>query len=483
MHRPVVFIAQSLSKHVFILCENYFLRTCSVLESKTCDIENRKYVQQFIVRLSLLYMEDRVSEESYTMAFLESMVMSEGSVAVCSHESPDPGPSALFVRRRSSSLTSPLGDQLKGVKRCKSGELCVVCGDTASGVHYGVSSCNGCKTFFRRVVLENRTYSCKGDGNCLVDKRMRCGCRHCRYKKCVAVGMDRSELNMERRRKRKSFHFERTPEIAHSLEDPLIEELLVKEHSFLVVLTSTLAPIHSSIPEALARPSTFDTELNVHEQCQMDLGKQMNFSYWRAKTLSTVIEWMKSFAVFQELPEQDQQILIIHSSFSNMVFSEAFHTPDRYADRIIYPDNLCVFRNFAANIQKERSGLIPTIVAVINQILVPIRQMNLTNIEYVLLQTIILFDPECLTLSPASIVAVRDYRLQVLQALMRHHQRQHGPVEGCFRFAAVLLRIASINKVAAFKRETLLHAESLHVMAPHPLAIEVCKKYGEVSFF
>ncbi|KAK5968881.1 Zinc finger C4 type [Trichostrongylus colubriformis] len=77
-------------------------------------------------------------------------------------------------------------------KRFTPGDPCVVCGDAASGIHYAVAACNGCKTFFRRVVLENRTYSCKNNGDCIIDKNMRCSCRHCRFKKCIRVGMDRS---------------------------------------------------------------------------------------------------------------------------------------------------------------------------------------------------------------------------------------------------------------------------------------------------
>lgn len=39
--------------------------------------------------------------------------------------------------------------------------LCSICGDRATGKHYGASSCDGCKGFFRRSVRKNHMYSCR----------------------------------------------------------------------------------------------------------------------------------------------------------------------------------------------------------------------------------------------------------------------------------------------------------------------------------
>ncbi|XP_030282052.1 bile acid receptor isoform X3 [Sparus aurata] len=73
--------------------------------------------------------------------------------------------------------------------RVKGKELCVVCGDKASGYHYNALTCEGCKGFFRRSITKNAVYKCKSGGNCEMDMYMRRKCQECRLRKCKEMGM------------------------------------------------------------------------------------------------------------------------------------------------------------------------------------------------------------------------------------------------------------------------------------------------------
>ncbi|KDR24490.1 Photoreceptor-specific nuclear receptor [Zootermopsis nevadensis] len=71
----------------------------------------------------------------------------------------------------------------------KSDSLCRVCGDKASGKHYGVPSCDGCRGFFKRSIRRNLDYVCKESGRCVVDVTRRNQCQACRFNKCLQVNM------------------------------------------------------------------------------------------------------------------------------------------------------------------------------------------------------------------------------------------------------------------------------------------------------
>ncbi|KAI1301328.1 Photoreceptor-specific nuclear receptor [Halotydeus destructor] len=79
------------------------------------------------------------------------------------------------------------------------GLVCVVCGDTSSGKHYGILTCNGCSGFFKRSVRRKLIYRCQaGTGNCVIDKQHRNQCQACRLKKCIQTGMNKDAVQNER---------------------------------------------------------------------------------------------------------------------------------------------------------------------------------------------------------------------------------------------------------------------------------------------
>ncbi|XP_033629027.1 uncharacterized protein LOC117291449 [Asterias rubens] len=81
--------------------------------------------------------------------------------------------------------------------------LCQICCDRASGFHYGVHSCEGCKGFFRRTVQQNLTYRpCLNNEQCEIKRSSRNQCQSCRLKKCNDIGMSRNAVRFGRMSKK-----------------------------------------------------------------------------------------------------------------------------------------------------------------------------------------------------------------------------------------------------------------------------------------
>ncbi|GFR77825.1 estrogen receptor [Elysia marginata] len=77
--------------------------------------------------------------------------------------------------------------------------VCQVCRDNASGFHYGVWSCEGCKAFFKRSIQGPVDYICPATNTCTIDKHRRKSCQACRLRRCYEVGMNKGSQRKERK--------------------------------------------------------------------------------------------------------------------------------------------------------------------------------------------------------------------------------------------------------------------------------------------
>ncbi|XP_039618627.1 nuclear receptor subfamily 6 group A member 1-like [Polypterus senegalus] len=106
----------------------------------------------------------------------------------CKQESTTAATNRFFVEH---SLES---EQLNGMDDRADQRTCLICGDRATGLHYGIISCEGCKGFFKRSICNKRVYRCSRDKNCEMSRKQRNRCQYCRLLKCLQMGMNRKAI-------------------------------------------------------------------------------------------------------------------------------------------------------------------------------------------------------------------------------------------------------------------------------------------------
>ncbi|XP_039262946.2 estrogen-related receptor gamma-like isoform X1 [Styela clava] len=114
----------------------------------------------------------------------------------CSTSNPTYAP--VLPQNASQSVTSPTSQACHVSGNAAPKRLCLVCGDVASGYHYGVASCEACKAFFKRTIQGSIDYTCPAASDCEITKRRRKSCQSCRFTKCLRVGMLREGVRLDR---------------------------------------------------------------------------------------------------------------------------------------------------------------------------------------------------------------------------------------------------------------------------------------------
>ncbi|XP_063705835.1 steroid hormone receptor ERR2-like [Culicoides brevitarsis] len=186
--------------------------------------------------------------------------------------------------------------------------VCLVCGDDASGFHYGVSSCEACKAFFKRTIQGSIEYSCPANKNCEINKKRRKACQACRFHKCLVMGMLKEGVRLDRVRGGRQ-KYRRNPGGTQAFVSQL---QLAHEPSAVkrlddIKLLQTMVAIE---PQQLASHCGFDLTTRYRGQ-RVDAVEIFSvLSDLFGNECQAIIEWAKKIPEFSNLPMTDQQRLL-----------------------------------------------------------------------------------------------------------------------------------------------------------------------------
>ncbi|RUS84370.1 hypothetical protein EGW08_007902, partial [Elysia chlorotica] len=277
---------------------------------------------------------------------------------------------------------------------------CKVCGDRASGYHYGVTSCEGCKGFFRRSIQKQIDYRCLRDGKCMVIRLNRNRCQYCRFKKCLAVGMSRDSVRYGRVPKRSKSvedHSVSSTDSASSSQDQLALEN--KQLAIYDVILSISQAHHShcaitedKIKSIARRPATLMSKIHIPPgQIQFsneELEVQRLLMWQQLATLITpainsVVEFSKRVPNFSEL-SQDDQLVLIKLGFFEIWLTRMARMIDRDDNVVVFEDGSCISREELAVVYS------PDFVTSMFEVCSGFNMLNLNDTEIGLFTAIVL---------------------------------------------------------------------------------------------
>ncbi|KAM9428325.1 nuclear receptor subfamily 2 group F member 6-like isoform X1 [Oncorhynchus nerka] len=314
---------------------------------------------------------------------------------------------------------------------------CVVCGDKSSGKHYGVFTCEGCKSFFKRSIRRNLNYTCRSNRECQIDQHHRNQCQYCRLEKCFRVGMRKEAVQRGR-----------IPPSHSSLSPtgtPVGGGSGVGVAEF--YNNNGGQPVSELISQLLrAEPypsSRYGHQYNQQGQATGAGGAVMgidNICELAARLLFSTIEWARNIPYFPELPVSEQ-VALLRLSWSELFILNAaqsalplhmapllaaagFHSSPMSAERVVsFMDQVRVFQN-----QVDK-----------------LTRLQVDSAEYSCLKAIVLFSPDaCGLTDPVHVESLQEKA----QVALTEYERMQYPGQPQ-RFGRLLLRLPALRAVPA----------------------------------
>ncbi|XP_061684741.1 mineralocorticoid receptor [Syngnathoides biaculeatus] len=215
-------------------------------------------------------------------------------------------------------------------------KVCLVCGDEASGCHYGVVTCGSCKVFFKRAVEGQHNYLCAGRNDCIIDKIRRKNCPACRVRKCLQAGM-----NLGARKSKKLGKLKGVGDDPQAGKESQAEEELNAgaANGALVprrpsVVAPFLPPSICSVLEFIEPEEVYSGFDNTLPDTADHLLSSLNCL--AGKQMVRLVKWAKVLPGFRGLPIEDQITLIQYSWMCLSSFSLSWRSYKHTNGQLLY---------------------------------------------------------------------------------------------------------------------------------------------------
>ncbi|XP_003729121.2 hepatocyte nuclear factor 4-gamma isoform X2 [Strongylocentrotus purpuratus] len=292
---------------------------------------------------------------------------------------------------------------------------CSICGDRATGKHYGAASCDGCKGFFRRSVRKNHQYTCRFCRGCVVDKDKRNQCRYCRLKKCFRAGMKKEAVQNERDR-----ISTRRPSYEDSLQNGgvSIPQLVNAEH-----MSRQVIPNPVNLPDGSIAGKKIATMNDVCESMKQHL--------------LVLVEWAKYIPSFCDLPLDDQVALLRAHAGEHLVLGAARRSLP-YKDILVLGPDVILPRH-----SQDQMDIHRVASRVLDELIAPMRDVSLDDHEFACLKAIVFFDPDAKGLSEPNRIKMLRYQVQIhLEDYINDRQ-----YDSRGRFGEILLMLPPLQSI------------------------------------
>nr|XP_021142009.1 progesterone receptor [Columba livia] len=212
-------------------------------------------------------------------------------------------------------------------------KICLICGDEASGCHYGVLTCGSCKVFFKRAMEGQHNYLCAGRNDCIVDKIRRKNCPACRLRKCCQAGM---VLGGRKFKKFNKIKVVRTLDVALQQPATLQDESqsLTQRLSFSPNQEIQFVPPMISVLRGIEPEVVYAGYDNTKPETPSSLLTSLN--HLCERQLLCVVKWSKLLPGFRNLHIDDQITLIQYSWMSLMVFAMGWRSYKHVSGQMLY---------------------------------------------------------------------------------------------------------------------------------------------------